>query len=99
MDEVDVLVVVAGLEVVVAGLDAVVVVVEVAGLVTAFGGAAGLCAKTTEAVAQSAAKVLSKFIGLMMADLVETAWCASSLGLGITRRFYLFSKASKRRRD
>jgi hypothetical protein len=65
MDEVDVLVVVAGLE--------VVVVVEVAGLVTALGGAAGLCAKTTEAVAQSAANVLSKFIGLMLADLVEIA--------------------------
>jgi hypothetical protein len=99
MDEVDVLVVVAGLEVVAAGLDAVVVVVEVAGLVTALGAAVGLCAKTTEAVAQSTANVLSKFIGLMVVDLVETAWCASSLGLGITRRFYLFSKASKRRAD
>jgi hypothetical protein len=65
MDEVDVLVVVAGLE-------AVVVVVDVAGLVTALGGAAGLCAKTTEAVAQRSANVLSKFVGLMVVDLVET---------------------------
>jgi hypothetical protein len=98
MDEVDVLVVVAGLEVVVAGLEAVVLVVEVTGLVT-FGAAVGLCAKTTEAVAQRTANVLNRFVGLMVTDLVETGWGASSLGLARARCFYLFSKASKRGAD
>jgi hypothetical protein len=99
MDEVEVLVLVAGLDVVVAGLEAVVVVVEVAGLVTAFGATVGLCAKTTEAVAHRTANILSRFVGLMVADLVETACCASSLRFRNKRCFYLFSKASKRRVD
>jgi hypothetical protein len=52
MDEEEVLVVVAGLEVVVAGLEAVVVVVvEVAGLLADFGAAVGLWANAREAVA------------------------------------------------
>jgi uncharacterized protein YebE (UPF0316 family) len=93
MDEVDVLITVAGLEVVVAGLEAVVVVVVVAGLVTAFGAAVGLCAKTTEAVAQSTANVLSKFIDLMMTDLVERAWGASSLGLAMNETFLLVQQS------
>jgi hypothetical protein len=93
MAEVEVLVLVAGLEVVVAGLEAVVVVVEVAGLVTAFGAAVGLCAKTTEAVAQRTANILSKFVGLMVADLVETVWCASSLRFRNNATFLLVQQS------
>jgi hypothetical protein len=90
MAEVEVDVVVAGLEVVVAGLEAdVAVVVEAAGLVTAFGEVAELWAKTTEAVAPRSANVLSRFVGLMVVDLVETPCYASSPRFEINAPFLL----------
>ena len=67
--EVDVVVVVAGLEVVVAGLVAVVaVVVVVAGLEVVagtFGATVGLWANAREAVAQRTANVFNKCVGLI----------------------------------
>jgi hypothetical protein len=67
---VEVVVLVAGL---MAGLVVVVVVVDVAGLEVvagALGAAVGLCAKATEAVANKAAKVFSKVVGLMVAGIL-----------------------------
>src|SRR2546423_4219983 len=85
----------------VAGLEAaVVVVVVVAGLevVGAFGAAGDVCATAIEVIATTAISDVSRVVGLMVAGIVlrvpatRQASCVEN-----TLRFYLFSRASKRR--
>src|SRR5438270_10291669 len=84
------------------GLEAVVVVVvmPLAGLfrLGAVGGTDGLCPNATEAVAAKIVSDLNKVVGLMVAGIVlsSTPMRQASRAKN-TRRFYLFSRASRRR--
>jgi hypothetical protein len=70
-------------------LELVVVVAGLELVVGAFGAAVGLWAKATEAVAQSTANVVSKYVGLMEGDCVETGREASSFGFDLAAAFLL----------